>query len=69
MDDGSDPIGPSARGSSPRSPAASRRRGGRAPDQRARGCLALLLGIGALTRGQPALVNFIAVYWLLGGLD
>ncbi len=35
-----------------------------------RGCLALLLGLGALISGasQPALVNFIAVYWLLGGL-
>ncbi len=35
-----------------------------------RGCLALLLGVGALVSGasQPALVNFIAVYWLLGGL-
>ena len=35
-----------------------------------RGCLALLLGIGALISGtsQPTLVNFIAVYWLLGGL-
>src|SRR3990170_2441695 len=35
-----------------------------------RGGLALLLGIGALISGasQPALVNFIALYWLLGGL-
>lgn len=36
----------------------------------ARGCLALLLGIGALVSGasQAVLVNFVAVYWLLGGL-
>jgi uncharacterized membrane protein HdeD (DUF308 family) len=35
-----------------------------------RGCLALLLGVGALISGasQPVLVNFIAVYWLLGGI-
>ena len=35
-----------------------------------RGCLALFLGIGALISGasQPMLVNFIAVYWLLGGV-
>lgn len=35
-----------------------------------RGCLALLLGLGALISGasQAALVNYIAVYWLLGGL-
>lgn len=35
-----------------------------------RGCLALLLGVGALLSGasQPMLVNFIAVYWLLGGI-
>ena len=35
-----------------------------------RGCLALLLGLGALISGasQSALVNFIAVYWLFGGL-
>ena len=36
----------------------------------ARGCLALLLGIGALISGAPEhlLVNYIAVYWMLGGL-
>jgi uncharacterized membrane protein HdeD (DUF308 family) len=35
-----------------------------------RGCLALFLGVGALLSGasQPMLVNFIAVYWLLGGI-
>jgi uncharacterized membrane protein HdeD (DUF308 family) len=35
-----------------------------------RGCLALLLGVGALISGasQPALVNFIALYWVLGGI-
>jgi uncharacterized membrane protein HdeD (DUF308 family) len=35
-----------------------------------RGCLALLLGVGALITGasQPMLVNYIAVYWLLGGI-
>jgi uncharacterized membrane protein HdeD (DUF308 family) len=35
-----------------------------------RGCLALALGVGALISGasQPMLVNFIAVYWLLGGI-
>jgi uncharacterized membrane protein HdeD (DUF308 family) len=35
-----------------------------------RGCLALLLGVGALISGasQPVLVNFIAVYWPLGGI-
>ena len=35
-----------------------------------RGCLALCLGVGALISGasQPVLVNFIAVYWLLGGI-
>jgi len=35
-----------------------------------RGCLALLLGIGALITGasQPMLVNYIGVYWLLGGI-
>ena len=35
-----------------------------------RGCLALVLGVGAMISGasQPMLVNFIAAYWLLGGL-
>jgi len=35
-----------------------------------RGSLALLLGLGALLTGvtQQVLVNYIAVYWLLGGL-
>lgn len=35
-----------------------------------RGGLALLLGIGALISGasQQLLVNYIALYWLLGGL-
>ena len=35
-----------------------------------RGCLALLLGIGALFSGasEHYLINFIAIYWLLGGL-
>ena len=35
-----------------------------------RGCLALALGIGALISGasRQALVNYVAVYWLLGGL-
>ena len=35
-----------------------------------RGCLALLLAVGALISGasQPVLVNFIAIYWLLGGI-
>lgn len=35
-----------------------------------RGCLALILGIGSLfsTADRRLLVNFIAVYWLLGGL-
>lgn len=35
-----------------------------------RGCLAVLLGIGALVSSgaQETLVNFIAVYWALGGL-
>jgi uncharacterized membrane protein HdeD (DUF308 family) len=35
-----------------------------------RGCLALTLGVGALISGasQSVLVNYIALYWLLGGL-
>jgi uncharacterized membrane protein HdeD (DUF308 family) len=35
-----------------------------------RGCLALVLGVGALISGasQPVLVTFIAGYWLLGGI-
>ena len=35
-----------------------------------RGCLALLLGVGALISGasQPVLVNYIGVYWLLSGI-
>lgn len=35
-----------------------------------RGCLALFLGVGALISGasQPVLVNFIAAYWMLGGI-
>jgi uncharacterized membrane protein HdeD (DUF308 family) len=36
-----------------------------------RGCLAVLLGIGALASRaaqETTLVNFIAVYWVLGGL-
>ena len=35
-----------------------------------RGCLALLLGLGALVTGDASstLVNFFAVYWVLGGV-
>lgn len=73
MDDGSDPTDPRQEAPSARSSAASQAVGAAARFwwiSVLRGCLALLLGIGALTTGasQPALVNFIAVYWLLAGL-
>ena len=73
MDDGSDPIGLEREAPLARSSAAGQAVGAAARFwwiSVLRGCLALLLGIGALITGasQPALVNFIAVYWLLGGL-
>lgn len=73
MDDDPDRSGPRLETHSERSSAASRALGSAVRFwwvSVLRGCLALLLGIGALFSGasEQVLINFIAIYWLLGGL-
>jgi len=73
MDDDSKPCGPQVETPSAQSSAASE-----AVEAAVRfwwisvlrGCLALLLGIGALISGvsQPVLVNFMALYWMASGI-